>query len=184
MSAEQLVQAGRDRNEAEKARAALRSELGNDDLPQAYARLAMSSCLAAQLTQLDHAITEPIDRLQFLQMARAYQPPIRTWDSEAWKAVTATGALSNNGSQEIIDWSSPYVWVAKLDGSATAESQALTDLISIRPSLGQLSDAEIDRVIVSLQRLRKIGRTMFRQSWFITDGARKAGVSLSEEQRR
>lgn len=179
----QLVQDWNDGQNAEAGRAAMRTELAGDDLPQAYARLAVSPCLARSLDRLDAAEVGTIDRLRFGQMAKLYQPQVRTWDAEAWKAVIASGALSNRGAKEIMAWASPYVWVAKLDLTAGTESQALTDLTSVKPSPGRLTDPETDRVVVSLQRLRRIGRTMFRQSWFLSEAARNAGVTLSDRER-
>ena len=97
LTAEQVVENWHWQKQAGEAREALRSEVQDDDLPQAYARLAMAPCLDAQLQDLQRALDVQVDRNRFAALTRAYSPPLRTWDDEAWNAMIATGALRTAG---------------------------------------------------------------------------------------
>jgi hypothetical protein len=154
LAAQQILETWNWHNDAEEARAALRTEIQDDDLPQAYARVAIAPCLDAQLKQLQNAFDDHMDRSQFLTMARAYLPPKRTWDEEAWKAVVATGVLSRGSSQELIRWSLPYRMVPVLGPRNAAEFDDRVNLRSISSEPGQMTPAERDRVTVALEHLR------------------------------
>src|SRR5689334_672839 len=78
LGADQAVERWQWRAQAEEARTALRNEIGQDNLPQAYARLALAPCLLGKLDQLDAAFAARMDRPRFLAMARAYKPPNRS----------------------------------------------------------------------------------------------------------
>src|SRR5947209_7379021 len=79
LGAEQLVETWHWHGQAEEARAALRSEVRDDDLPQAFTRLAIAPCLDKQLKQLQGALDANVDRSRFAALAGAYLPPSRTW---------------------------------------------------------------------------------------------------------
>src|SRR5206468_2691927 len=74
LGAEQAVEAWHWHNQAKDARNALHSEVGDDNLPQAYARLALAPCIDRKLTDLQSALDSHVDRAQFMTLARSYKP--------------------------------------------------------------------------------------------------------------
>jgi hypothetical protein len=184
LGAEQVVESFHWNAEAAKARAALRAEVRDDDLPQAYARLAIAPCLDAQLKQLQDAVDSNMDRSRFAALAKTYLPPSRTWDDEAWKAVVATGVLAHGGSQEMIQWSLPYRMIVTLGPRNLAERADRVDLRSISTQPGQLTPLERDRVTVALEHLRGDEQGMVDGSKVLLAGAAQAGVPLTPQQKR
>jgi hypothetical protein len=184
LAAEQVVESWHWHAQAGEARLALRSEIRDDDLPQAYARLAMAPCLDARLQELQTALDSHVDRSRFAALARAYSPPLRTWDNEAWKAVIATGVLSHGGSEELIQWSLPYRMVVVLGPRNVAEHEDVLNLRSISSAPGRLTPAEEDRVIVALEHLREDEKRMVSGSKVLLAGAAHAGVVLTTGQEK
>jgi hypothetical protein len=184
LSAEQLVERWHSDRQAEQARAALRAEIGDDDLPQAYVRLAIAPCLDGQLKRLQSAVDNHMPREHFAVLARAYLPPARTWDNQAWDAVVATGDLSHGGSGELLQWSLPYRVITVLGPRNTAETEDRENLRSISTAPGQLTPAEQDRVIVALEHLRRDEAGMVNASNVLISAAQQAGVAMSEPQKR
>ena len=184
LGAEQGVETLHWQKQAEEARAALRAEVGDDNLPQAYARLAIAPCIDAKLKQLQAAFGGHVDRRAFLALAKSYRPPQRTWDDQAWNAVIATGVLSHGGSREVIQWSLPYRLIVLLGPRNTAEIDDKVSLNSISGDPGQLSPTERDRVTVALERLRRDEQSMFDDSRVLIEAAREAGVVMSDQQKR
>ena len=182
LGAEQAVEALHWHGEAEQARAALRSEVRDDDLPQAYTRLAIGPCLDAQLKQLQDALDSNMDRSRFAALARAYLPPSRTWDDEAWKAVIATGVLSHSGSEEMIRWSLPYRMIVAIGPRNLAEQDDRVNLNSISSAAGTLTAAERDRVTVALEHLRRDEKGMVNGSKILLAGANLAGIPMTRRQ--
>src|SRR5438270_3946442 len=154
LSAEQAVESWHWRSQAAEARRALRAEVGKDNLPQAYNRLAIAPCLTAKLDQLDAALAAHVDRAQFISVAQTYRPPNRGWDDEVWKAVIATGVLSHGGPGEIVNWSKPYWMIVRMTAANQAEADEAMDLASISPA-ASMTSAEVDRMAATLHRLRR-----------------------------
>jgi hypothetical protein len=184
LGAEQVVEDWHWRSQAKEARAALRSEVRDDDLPQAYARLALAPCLDRQLKDLQTAFDSNMDRSQFAALAKAYRPPARTWDDQAWNAVVATGVLSHGGSDELILWSLPYRLIVVLGPRNRTENEDRINLRSISSAPGPLTPAERDRVTVALEHLRSDENSMINGSTVLLEAAAEAGVTLTEQQKR
>jgi hypothetical protein len=184
LGAEQVVETWHWRAQADDARAALRAEIGEDDLPQAYVRLAIAPCLDAQLKQLQNAFDNHLPRDRFAALSRAYLPPSRTWDTQAWDAVVATGDLSRGGSGELLQWSLPYRMITVLGPRNAAETDDRVNLRSISSAPGELTAGEQDRVIVALEHLRRDEEGMVNGSKVLIAAAQQAGVSMSAAERR
>lgn len=184
LGAEQVVERWHSDAQANQARATLRAEIGDDDLPQAYVRLAIAPCLDAQLKRLQSAVDNHMPRDQFAVLARAYLPPARTWDDEAWGAVVATGDLSHGGSGELLQWSLPYRVITVLGPRNTSETDDRENLRSISTAPGQLTPAEQDRVIVALEHLRRDEAGMVNASRVLIAAAQQAGIAMSDRQKR
>jgi hypothetical protein len=184
LGAEQTVETWHWHNQAEEGRTALRSELGDDNLPQAYARLALIPCVDAQLKQLQLALDGRIERTQFVRLARSYKPPLRTWDDQAWNAVIATGVLSHGGAGELIQWSAPYRMIAVLRPRGEGERADTVALRSISNEPGELTPAERDRATVTLEHLRSDETIMVDDSNVLIEAAAEAGIALTDGQKR
>jgi hypothetical protein len=182
LGAEQAVEAWHAHNQAEEARTALRSELGEDNLPQAYARLALVPCIDGELKQLQFALDNHVDRRQFVTLARSYKPPLRTWDDQAWNAVIATGVLSRGGARELIQWSAPYRMISMLRPRSEAERADTVTLRSISNEPGELTSSERDRGTVVLEHLRSDETIMANDSKVLIETSREAGIMLTQGQ--
>src|SRR3569833_54695 len=89
LAGEQAVEAVHRGEQARFAESAMRLELGDDNGPQAYGRALIGRCLDARLVQINEAAaTAPAETLRGL--VSSYVPPARTWDSEAWKAISGS----------------------------------------------------------------------------------------------
>jgi hypothetical protein len=184
LSAEQFVEGWHWRAQAADARTALRAEIGTDNLPQAYTRLAIAPCLSAQLDQLDAALAAHMQRPQFIALAEAYRPPNRGWDDEAWKAVIGTGVLSHGGAGELINWSKPYGIIIGMRPNNQAEADQAMDLAAITPASGRMTPVEADRTAVALHRLRRSEERMEITSRVLIEEAREIGVVMPDSEQR
>lgn len=184
LGAEQAVERWHWNEQAGDAREALRAEVQDDDLPQAYARLAMAPCLDGRLRDLQLALDAHIDRASVVRLARGYSPPSRTWDAEAWNAVVATGVLAHGGSQKLVRWSLPYRMVIVLGPRNITEHNDLIDLRSISDAPGQLTAAERDRAVVALEHLRADESQMMSGSRVLLAAAAQTGVRLTDMQQK
>jgi hypothetical protein len=184
LSAEQLVESWHWRAQATQARTALGDEIGTDNLPQAYTRLAIAPCLSTKLDQLDAAFAAHMQRPQFIALAEAYRPPNRGWDDEAWKAVIGTGVLSHGGAGELISWSKPYRIIVGLRPNNQAETDEAVDLAAMTPAAGAMTAVEADRTAVALHRLRQREEHMEISSRVLIEEAREIGVVMTDSAQR
>lgn len=184
LGAEQVAEWLHWRAQAAEARTALRNEIGQDNLPQAYTRLAIAPCLSAKLDQLTSGFATHMDRPHFLTLAKAYVPPDRSWDDEAWKAVMATGVLSHGGTGELIRWSVPYGTIVKLGPMNQAEADDAMELAGLQTGSGPLTAVEADRTALTLHRLRFRKRGMEIGSRVLIEHARQAGVVMTRGEQR
>jgi hypothetical protein len=119
----------------------MRLELAEDDGPQAYARVVIGPCLEAQIARIhDGAATAPADQLR--GWVAAYVPPFRTWDNEAWKAVTASSVGEYMGAERLVDWSAAYRTLPGLNDMNLRETQLASDLRDALPPTGEPSPAD------------------------------------------
>ncbi|HXS49876.1 MAG TPA: hypothetical protein VN713_07090 [Sphingomicrobium sp.] len=184
LAAEQLVESWHWRAQAADARTALRAEIGRDNLPQAYTRLAIGRCLSDKLDQLDAALAADMARPQFIKLAEDYRPPNRGWDDEAWAAVIGTGVLSHGGPGELINWSKPYRIIVALRPKTQAEADEAIDLAAISPTVGAMTPAEADRTAMTLHRLRRHEEQIEISSRVLIQEARETGVLMTAAQQR
>ncbi len=101
LAAEALVEDWRWHTKLQRAEDAMRLELGNDDGPQAYGRLAVAPCLEQRIDRIFHAVGR-VPTAELRSWVDDYAPPTRTWDNEAWKAVLASdvGSRLQHGRHE------------------------------------------------------------------------------------
>ena len=159
LAAEQVVEHFRQRAELNEAEGAMRSELRDDNLPQAYARAALLKCYSDQLNAIQEAVASG-DRVRVLSLARAYRPLQRTWDDQAWRSALASQVLIQSGSQRMINWANAYVMIPFLSRTSQEEQDQLPQLTVALSGTGDLSPAQQDQLFRTINVLRKLNRQM------------------------
>ena len=154
LGAEQVAEALHGRHVIHEAEAAMRSELVVDDLPQAYVRMAIASCLVRDLNGLRSAVDSRIPPQQFGVLVKAYLPPPRTWDEDAWKATGASGAAARMDGARLLGWSTAYVQVPFLQVYADRETSALNRLSRSRYRSGAWTPQKADELSDTIDDLR------------------------------
>ncbi len=184
LGAEQAVDALHWRHKVNEAADAMRLELRDDDGPQAFTRVALFSCFDARLDTIQNAIEAGRDRSEIAVLAAAYRPPIRTWDSEAWRAAIASDVGSHVSADQMVNWSKPYRTMPDLQAVNTQERSDLVSLEPMRRHAGRLSDAETDAMLAATQRLRKDNHVMRERSLILLFGLNRFAMSMAPDQQQ
>ncbi len=153
LGAQQLVEDIQSNVRQRHAEAAMRLELAENDGPQAYARVIIANCLDQQLKRIaDQTGKVPPEQLR--KWAADYTPPFRTWDSEAWRVVSASDIGSYMGPERLVAWSSPYRMMPYLSAANEREAQLVIDMReAVPPSSPSASDEQSLRRTVAQLRL-------------------------------
>jgi hypothetical protein len=160
---EQVVEAQQWRDKVNRAVDSMRIELADDDGPQAYARELIGECLDKQITRIrDGSDTAPPEQLR--KWAAAYDPPFRTWDSEAWKIVVASDVGSHMGADRLIAWSAPYRFLPQLTEEDQREARLVIQLRADLPAAGDPSPADRKSLRVDAAQLRLANRRFVNTS--------------------
>jgi hypothetical protein len=180
---EQLVDHQNWRSKIDRAEGAMRLELTEDDGPQAYVRLAIAPCLDSQIAQLhDSAGRLPPSRLQ--QMASAYSPPFRTWESQAWQAALNSDVGSHVRSDKLVHWSEPYLLIASMTQWNQREYDLVTDLREALPQSGAPSAAELQELRHDAAELRSLNTELSAAARLLLDAMRQNGFSIPQSSAR
>jgi hypothetical protein len=141
LAAEQVVERLHRAEQARQAEGAMRLELAEDDGQQAFARVAIGRCFDDRLRQIrDGAFNAPADQLR--QWVAAYNPPFRSWDSEAWKTVAASDVGNFMGAERLVDWSAAYRVLPGLSETNARETELSVELKDALPPTGEASAAD------------------------------------------
>lgn len=141
LGGEQLVERLHHGDQARLAERTMRLELGEDDGPQAYARAVTFRCFDNQLAQIrDGAASASADQLR--KWVAAYAPPVRTWDSDAWKLVVSSDVGNFMGAERLMAWSAAYRAVPRLNDTNLRESALAAQLHEALPMTGEASGAD------------------------------------------
>jgi hypothetical protein len=159
------------RHKARDAVEAMRLEMQEDNGPQGFVRIAAEHCYDGQLDAIQAAIEAGQDRRVVAALAAAYQPPVRTWDSDAWNATVAAGVPAHVSAQQMVDWSTPYRTIPDLRRVNAQESADLAALQPLRRGAGPLSANEQDRMLAGVQKLRS-------DNWQMAHLSRKGSIGL------
>lgn len=183
LGAEQLVEGWHWNEKVKSAEEVMRLELAEDNGPQAYGRLIIARCLSGELTRIyDGAGQAPVTTLR--QWARAYRPPYRTWDSEAWKTVLGSDVGSHMGSQRLIKWSSPYRIIIGMTEANRVERGLAVDLGETLPPSGDPTAADLQRLRLTVAQLQSLNSQMSRSSELLLARSRALGASVPEALQR
>jgi len=163
LALEQVVEAWQWREKVDRAEGAMRIELADDDGPQAYARELIGECLNEEITRIrDASNTAPPDQLR--KWAAAYEPPFRTWDSEAWKIVVASDVGSHMGADRLIAWSAPYRFLPQLTEEDQREARLVIQLRAELGATGNPSLADRKSLRLDAAQLRLANRRFVNTS--------------------
>lgn len=163
LALEQVVEAWQWREKVDRAEGAMRIELANDNGPQAYARELIGECLDKEITRIrDNSDTAPPGQLR--KWAAAYDPPFRTWDSEAWKIVVASDVGSHMGADRLIAWSAPYRFLPQLTEEDQREARLVIQLRGELPATGDPSRADRKSLRLDAAQLRLANRRFVNTS--------------------
>jgi hypothetical protein len=153
---EQAVEAMHWRHKIEEAEAAMRLELTQDDGPQAFVRLAIEPCLHDQLDAMRQALRQGADASDFRKLANAYQAPMRTYDTEAWKPVVASDAGAHMGAERLLAWSGPYRLMPVLSEDSQRESEYVAELKATGDGAGAFSPEQATRLRTVIEQLDRL----------------------------
>jgi hypothetical protein len=183
VTAEQTLEAVHWSHRTEQAEHAMRIELATDDGPQAFARAAIFSCLDARLDAITAAIDQGRDRSEIMRLARAYDPPIRTWDSSAWQSTVASDVGAHFRAERLSGWQRAYNPMPVLAAQSLQEAAALDQLTAFPDEPGSLSEMQGDELRATVRTLRGTNLRIFGLSALVLEGLASVHVEIAEAQK-
>jgi hypothetical protein len=183
LAAEQAAEALHTRHIIAESEQAMRSELADDDLLQAYVRTAVAPCLTADLRRMRQAVADRAPIEGFATLADAYNPPVRTWDMSAWTATLSGAAGSRMASSRLLAWSKDYIIIPNLQAAAVQEVEALHRLQRTRFRAGAWSAQRADELNDDIDDLETSNQMMTRRAASLELTAAGQGIAVPGEQR-
>jgi hypothetical protein len=177
LAANQLVENWAWAIKVRHAEAAMRLELAEDDGPEAYGRVIIGPCLDAQLARI-HSAAGRVSTTQLREWVRAYAPPFRTWDSEAWKMTLGSDVGSHMGPERLIRWSSPYRVLLSLSDANAKERELAVEFHEALSPAGDASPAELQAVRRYAAQLQVLNGSFFRSSQLVLARSRANGATI------
>jgi hypothetical protein len=177
--AEQAAEALHSRHIIAEAEQSMRAELVDDDLPQAYVRMAMAPCLTAQLGQLRQALDARMPAAEFHALAMSYVPPLRSWDSESRKAMLASSAAARMTSDRLLGWAQAYTMIPIMQTDATAELALEGRLRRTRLASGPWTPARADEVSDIIDDLKFLNRGITGEAYVLAQSTAQEGMRLT-----
>jgi hypothetical protein len=156
LAAEQAAEAVHWHYRVQEALEAVRLELHDDTAPQAFVRGAAAACYDQQLDSIRAAIEQERSRAEIAALIARYAPPRRTWSSNAWDSMLASGVAAHLPTEQMTRLGWTYTAIPVVRARAMQER---TDLIALRPirqSGDRLSTSEADTMLAAIVRLRDI----------------------------
>ena len=184
LGAEQVVEAVSWHSKVAAAETAMRLELRDDDLPQAYARIAATPCLKQRLDRIEALVERGADRATISAETHGSRPALRTWDMEAWHAALASDAASHMSAERMIRWSAPYHLLQVLGPANIAEYAQQARLQAGGAAPGGLSPLERERILTAVEELRASTANMAIASLVLLKAASDVGVLIGEPEKR
>lgn len=185
LSAEQLVEAIHWHHKVEAVQEAVRHEMVEDDLPQAYARDIIGHCLAQQLDTLRTLARPGSDGATYLKAANFYAPPIRTWDADGAKLADRSDLASHVSTEQLKAIQAPYVYVNRMEPLAVEEAAALAALQRSRYGAARLTAQDAAEISDTIDRLQSLNLHLSGFGWALLEAGKGApGGGLPEEQKR
>ena len=180
LGAEQVIEHWSWSNRVREAEASMTKELGEDDGPQAYARISLSRCIDRQLERTQSALLDERDHSAAFVPPQLSTPPFRTWDSQAWQAAVSSGVTNHMGTERMYAWGGPYSIIGGMDQAALRENQDWSELEAIATLRPHPSEAERERILAAIARARHDNRFMTWIAGIFLKLSAKAGVTVPE----
>jgi hypothetical protein len=158
-------------------------EMRDDNLPQAFARVAMASCLDAQLDAIARGADSNVSRAEINRLVGEFEPPIRTWDSDAYDSAVSSGALAHEGPQELMRWATIYRVLPIMRTAGVQEEQLIGDLPVLQDDRLPLTVAERSEIIRTAHRLQRQNRNISTIGQLVIGLSRSAGVEMRGTQK-
>ena len=159
------------------------SEMRDDDLPQAFARVAMAPCLDGQLSAIARGANANASREEISRLMGAFEPPVRSWDSDAYEAAVSSGALTHGGPQELMRWSTIYRVLPIMRTAGVQENQLIGDLAVLQDDRMPLSLDERSGIVRTAHRLQRGNRNMSTIGRLVIGHSKSAGVEMLHAQK-
>ena len=178
LTGEQLVQQFHDRSDLREAQQQMLLEMSDDNLPQAFARVAMAPCLDAELEAIARSADANASRAEIERLMGEFEPPVRTWDSEAYDAAVASGALVRAGPQELMRWATIYRVLPIMRTAGSQEDQLIGDLAILRDDRLPLTIDERSGIVRTAHRLQRANRNVSTVGQLVLNLSKSAGVQM------
>lgn len=175
--AEQAVQSIGWHNKVDAAVADMNNELGADDGPQAYVRLAMHDCVAGQLNNLRSAVEEG-DRGRSIALIDTFWFPQRTYDSLAREAATASDVASHMAHDRMLQYRITYEVIPDMDRLSDREFVDLSRIRALPRTGGPLETSEKLAVTGAIEALRVDNDAISREARFVLQHMRRNKLTL------
>lgn len=171
------------KNDLRDAREQMLSEMRDDNLPQAFARVAMGPCLDAQLNAIANGADSNVSRAEMNRLVGEYEPPVRTWDSDAYDAAVSSGALSHEGPQELLRWAAIYRVLPILRTAGTREGELIGDLAVLQNDRLPLTVGERSGLVRTAHHLQRENGNMSTIGQLVIGLSNSAGVEMRRSQK-
>jgi hypothetical protein len=158
-------------------------EMRDDNLPQAFARVAMASCLDDQLDAIAHGADSAVSRAEIHRLVGEFEPPVRTWDSDAYDAALSSGALTHEGPQALMRWATIYRVLPIMRTAGVQEDQLIGDLAILRDDRLPLTVDERSGLVRTANRLHRENRNMSTIGQLVIGLSKTAGVEMRGAQK-
>ena len=180
LGAEQLVEEAQWHRRGVEAEAAMTSELGEDDGPQAEVRIRLSNCFAAELDKIERALVTERDHGGSFSPPTIAAPPFRTWDDNAWRAAVSSGATSHMTTERMSGWSSAYAFMPDMNEAALRESSDWGDLYRMRLLPPHPSETDREAMLTATERARHDNDLLTTVSKYFLRWTQRAHVTVPQ----
>lgn len=184
LTLEQAVDVMHWRHLAAEAEASMSKELTEDDGPQAYERITQSPCISAQLDVIEHGLVAERDGKAAFKPQPLTTPTFHTWDSDAFRQATASGALSHMRADHAYAWSSPYTLMADMDAANIREAGDYAELAAVGYAPQHPSEAFRERLLAASARARGENMLLTRLAVAFVGYLKEPGVVMTDAQKR
>lgn len=182
LAAEQTVETLHWRHKMDAAEDAMRLELREDDGVQAYARVAAAPCYDDALARMDSAAVGGAAPGAIDALAQRYDPPIRSWDEEAWKAVVASDVGTHMSADRLVAWSAPYRLMPVTTDLNRSETEYATSLHRSLPT--PATPVEVMTFRRQVAQLRRINAELATISLVVLGRMHALGIDVPPAQAR
>jgi hypothetical protein len=183
LTAEQAVQQWHDHSDMREAQQQMFLEMRDDNLPQAFTRVAIAPCLDAELSAIAAGANKRLSREAINRLVSDFEPPVRTWDSEAYDSAIASGALKPGGPQELMRWAAFYRILPILRAAGAQEDELIGNLAVLQDRELPLTVDERSNLVRTSRHLQRANRAMSTVGELVIQLSKSAGVEMTASNR-